>query len=416
MRIRCALAAALSACALGLVAVQAAAAPTYVKLIVPGVVGFGERVALSADGNTALISDFLGYGSDKLGAARVFTRSGSTWTQQGPRLTGGSEQVDEGFGTGLALSADGNTALVGALYDNERVGAAWVFTRSGSTWSQQGPKLTGAGEVGKGEFGEAVALSADGNTALIGGGGDNGSAGAVWVFTRSGSTWSQQGEKLTVGKGEGSYFGNSVSLTSDGNTALVAGGDASEAGPVSWVFTRSGTSWGERAKLAVEGHHHERALGHVALSGDGNTALMSSTWCQELLAFHEICFGEPYSVSRSGEAWNVPKELVLRKALPEDVAGSSMALSADGSVGLIGADGHEAPAPASRGRAWVIRRGKGGSWSRGERLRYQLPNFGNEFGRSVALSGDGSEALIGAPKQNYKHCYECGAAYVFSLG
>src|SRR5207244_2614622 len=110
-----------------------------------------------------------------VGAAWVFTRKGSTWTQQGEKLTGSGE-VDRGeFGTSVALSAEGNTALIGGRCDGygapkyECVGAAWVFTRSGSTWAQQGPKLTGGGEIGGGEFGTSVALSADGNIALIGG-------------------------------------------------------------------------------------------------------------------------------------------------------------------------------------------------------------------------------------------------------
>ena len=85
----------------------------------------------------------------------MFTRSGSTWTQQGPKLTGGSEEIGEGdFGISVALSADGNTALIGAGADDGTAGAAWVFTRSGSTWTQQGPKLTGGSEeIGTAEFG-----------------------------------------------------------------------------------------------------------------------------------------------------------------------------------------------------------------------------------------------------------------------
>ncbi len=74
-----------------------------------------------------------------------------------------------------------------------------MFTRSGSTWTQQGGKLTGAGEVGNPWFGYTVALSGDGKTALIGGWLDSNWKGAAWVFTRSGSTWTQQGEKLTGG-------------------------------------------------------------------------------------------------------------------------------------------------------------------------------------------------------------------------
>ena len=100
----------------------------------------------------------------------------------------------------MALSSDGNTALIGGPNDNSGVGAAWVFTRSSEKWTQQGAKLTGGGESGVGKFGASVALSSDGNTALIGGPNDGPfPVGAVWVFTRSGSVWTQQGAKLGVG-------------------------------------------------------------------------------------------------------------------------------------------------------------------------------------------------------------------------
>ncbi len=122
----------------------------------------------------------------------VFTRSGSTWTQQGEKLVGdctgscaaeGTGETGEGrFGVSVALSADGNTALIGGLDDNSTRGAAWLFTRSGSTWTEQGGKFTGGGEGGEGEFGTNVALSADGGTAMIGAWRDNGGRGAAWVF------------------------------------------------------------------------------------------------------------------------------------------------------------------------------------------------------------------------------------------
>ena len=151
-----------------------------------------ESVALSADGSTALI----GGPEDNIatGAAWVFTHAGGEWNQQGSKLTGGEEDNTE-FGVLVSLSADGNTALIGGWKDEGTTGAAWVFTRSGGVWSQQGPKLTGGGESGEGGFGTSVALSADGNTALIGAPGDNFRKGAAWVFTRSGSTWTQQGRK-----------------------------------------------------------------------------------------------------------------------------------------------------------------------------------------------------------------------------
>src|SRR5205807_278629 len=86
------------------------------------------------------------------------------------------------FGSSVALSADGNTALISAPFDNGAIGAAWVFTRLSETWTQQGSKLTGGEAKERPEFGQSVALSANGNTALIGGPGDYNHTGAVWVF------------------------------------------------------------------------------------------------------------------------------------------------------------------------------------------------------------------------------------------
>ena len=74
--------------------------------------------------------------------------------QQGSKLIPSDESGNGGFGDSVGLSSDGNTALVGGPLDNSEVGAAWVFTRSGSTWTQRGEKLTGSGEIGQGHFGD----------------------------------------------------------------------------------------------------------------------------------------------------------------------------------------------------------------------------------------------------------------------
>jgi hypothetical protein len=159
----------------------------------------------------------------------VFVRSpDGSWSQQGPKLTPDDESGGGWFGFSVALSGDGNTALIGAFYDgsNEEgaVGAAWVFVRSGGSWSQQGAKLVGGGAVRDGEQGHGVALSDDGNIALIGGPDDNLGVGAGWVFVRSAGTWSQQGAKL-VGSGASgtSEQGFGVALSGDGSTALIGG-------------------------------------------------------------------------------------------------------------------------------------------------------------------------------------------------
>src|SRR5207249_3073729 len=151
----------------------------------------------------------------EVGAAWVFTRSGGIWTQQGSKLTGTGESGAANFGSSVALSSGGNTPRVGGRDDNNLAGSAWVFTRSGGTWTQQGSKLTATGESGAAKFGSSVALSAAGSSALIGGPRDNIEVGAVWAFTRSGSTWTQQGSKLTVtAESSDAKLGSSVALSS----------------------------------------------------------------------------------------------------------------------------------------------------------------------------------------------------------
>ena len=120
--------------------------------------------------------------------------------QQGPKLVGSGGSGPLVYqGDSVALSADGNTAIIGGFGDYI-AGAVWVFTRTDGAWTQQGSKLVGSGAIGSVGQGQSVALSADGNTALVGGSADNSYAGAVWVFTRFGGVWSQQGGKL-VGSG-----------------------------------------------------------------------------------------------------------------------------------------------------------------------------------------------------------------------
>jgi hypothetical protein len=212
------------------------------KLIGRGAVGPGRQgssVAISADGNTAIVGG--PYDNSQAGATMMYTRSGGVWSQQGGKLVGKGAVGAPRQGTSVAISADGNTAIVGGPYDDSQAGAAWVFIRSGGVWSQQGGKLVGSGAVGRARQGTSVAISADGNTAIIGGQWDNNQAGAAWVFTRSGGVWSQQGNKL-VGPGAvaAAQQGTSVAVSADGTTAIVGGQyDNGQAG-AAWVFALGG--------------------------------------------------------------------------------------------------------------------------------------------------------------------------------
>jgi hypothetical protein len=145
--------------------------------------------------------------------------------EQGPKLVGsGNLPVPPSTIYSVALSADGNTAIIGVGNDNQFRGAAWVFTRSGGVWSQQGSKLVGTGFAGsESTQGTSVALSADGNTAIVGGHDDNNGVGAAWIYTRSGGVWTQLGGKLVGTGATSARQGTSVALSGDGNTAIVGG-------------------------------------------------------------------------------------------------------------------------------------------------------------------------------------------------
>ncbi len=182
-------------------------------------------------------------------------------------------------GSSVSLSSDGNTAIVGGQFDNTDTGAVWIFTRSGGDWTQQGNKLVGTGSVDGACQGCSVSLSSDGNTAIVGGYDDNSGAGAAWVFTRSDAVWSQEGGKL-VGN-PASVFGNAVSLSGDGNTAIIGEPDLEVyiSGSylprgAAWVFTRSEEVWTGGSLLA--GTDAVEGGGYGTGSRQGSSVALSS--------------------------------------------------------------------------------------------------------------------------------------------
>ena len=249
-------------------------------------------VALSADGNTAIVGGTTGRDTGDINlrtidAVWIYSRLGTTWTLQKAKSIGTGTIS---YVMSVALSADGNTAIVGTPHEtldsfyNHSTGAAWVFLRSGGTWVQQGPKLVGSEAGTDGEFGWSVSLSADGNTAIIGGIGRNNGAGAAWVFVRSGETWVQQGPMLVGNGGTGSriLFGNAVSLSADGNTAIVGGPlNNDDNRGAAWMFSRSGSRWtqlgpilDDRVVVSSAASGGVQQGQSVFISADGNTAIV----------------------------------------------------------------------------------------------------------------------------------------------
>src|SRR5262249_11039412 len=187
--------------------------------------------------------------------------------------------------TPVSLSPVAITAIVGCWSVNGHAGAASFFTRGGGgAWTQQGTKLVGSDAMGSACQGMSVALSADGNSAIVGGPGDNrrdrsvpfggGAAGAAWVFTRSGGGWTQQGDKLVSTRRAVGHLGTSVALSADGNIAIV-GGVAEDTG-VALVFSRRGDHWTQTKKLVGAGAVGKSAPS-VALSADGSIVMVGGS-------------------------------------------------------------------------------------------------------------------------------------------
>ncbi len=382
------------------------------RLVGTGAVGGREQgtsVSISADGNTAIVGGFPDNSS--VGAAWVWTKSGGVWTQQS-ELVGSGAVPGASQGRSVSVSADGNTAIIGGPFDDNGVGAAWVWTRSGGVWTQQFTKLVGSGAVGGANQGLSVSISADGNTAIVGGPGDNRGAGASWVWTRSEGVWTQQGEKL-VGSGAvngqlGAAQGWSVALSGDGNTAVVGGFQDNSLVGAAWVFTRSEGVWTQQGKkLAGSGAAGPAAQGRsVSISADGSTAIVGGYDDN----FHPFGGnGAAWVWARNGGAWTQQgTKLIGSDGVGQGEQGTSVSISADGNTAIVGGPFDNSVV----GAAWIWTR-SGGVWLQQFTKLVGSDAVGNaNQGWSVSLSADGNTAIVGGPSDNGG----AGAAWVFTKG
>jgi hypothetical protein len=288
---------------------------------------FGTSVAIS--GSTAVIG---AYRKDSgAGAAYIFVRSGTLWTQQA-KLTALDRASGDGFGASVAIS--GSTAVVGATYHSQS-GAAYVFLRSGTTWTQQA-ELTASDGLANDNFGLSVGIS--GSTAVVGARFKNSNTGAAYVYVRSAAAWSQKAELTAADGAANDYFGISVAIS---GTTLVVGaeGKASSTG-AAYVFTGSGAAWTQQATLiASDGAANDDFGISVALSGSiaviGSPGKTAGT-------------GAAYVFARSGTTWSQLAKLTASDGALNDQFGVSVALS--GTTGVVGAYANN----QSRGAAYVF--------------------------------------------------------------
>ncbi len=366
---------------------------------------FGQAVALSGDGSTAVVGAPNAAG--EAGAVWVFTRTASGWAQQAVLTAKSGEEIGHGqFGASVAVSANGNTVLIGAPAD-AGAGAVWAFKRTGTTWVQQGEKLTGAEVSANDEFGRSVALSAKGETAVVGAPGDGGEAGAIWAFTRSEGAeeaWSQQGPKLTPEPGEevgGARFGASVALSAEGEAVVVgAPADGANQG-AAWVLTRIGSVWAQQGpKLTGSEELEEGRFGtSVALGAEAETALIGGPGDN-----HET--GAAWAFTRSGSIWTQQAKFTAAGAVSGSAFGTSVALSATGNTALVGGPGETEEV----GAAWIFTRSEGAFTQQGTSLTGAEEIGKGRFAAAVALSADAAGVLVGGPVEGES----TGAAWAFA--
>jgi uncharacterized protein (TIGR03437 family) len=309
------------------------------KLLGTGVVGprnggQGSATAISADGNTIAFSGTAD--NNYTGAVWVFTRTNGVWSQQGAKLVC-PDGFTELFGISIGLSADGNDLIVG---QNGQSNGAWVFTRTNGAWQFQQKLTASQGTVGQGY---SVAISGEGNTAILGDpnynlvtiNGRSGTSGAAWVFVRNGSgVWSLQQSLVGSNMLSPAGQGGAVALSMDGNTAVLGGMWDNNPGGSSvgaaWIFTRSGGAWDPGTKIVGQTTGLCRQGSAVAISSDGNTVIVGGPYGT----------GGAWVFSRGNGAWTQQAgPLAGPNADKFSGDGTSVSLNADGNAAVIGGPG-----------------------------------------------------------------------------
>ena len=361
---------------------------------------FGCYVSLSGD--TALVGAWLDDDNgDMSGSAYVFTRSDTIWTQQ-TKLLASDGAAGDLFGWSVSL--DNDTALIGAYWDDDngnKSGSAYVFTRTGTTWTQQAKLLASDGET-MDYFGYSVSLCGD--TALISAPLDdaNGDAsGSAYVFTRTGTSWTQQAKLLAADGAFGDNFGIRVFLV--GDTALIgADGDDAIRGSA-YVFTRTGITWSQQAKLIASDGQGEDFFGSfVSLSGD--TALIGAPGDDD----NGEWSGSAYVFTRIDTTWTQQAKLLASDGYAWDYFGDSVSLSGD--TALITAPQDDDNGDDS-GSAYVFTR-TGTTWTQQKKLIASDGQAGDTFGW-LSSSLDGDSAIISSCRDD-DNGDDSGSAYVFT--
>jgi hypothetical protein len=358
---------------------------------------FGFAVALSGD-TTVVGAPYSGGTSGDLGSAHVFVRSGTSWPQQ-QRLLPPVGASGDNFANAVAVSGD--TLVVGMASNDDlgvNAGAAYVFVRAGTSWSLQ-QRLTASDASPSASFGWDVSIFGD--TVVVAAVRDATDRSALYVFTRSGTIWSEQ-QKLVTSDGSPGDYGFARVAVSDNTVVLgtpPTPGSGSSAGSA-YVFERSGTVWSERQKLQASDAASVAGFGYsVSVSGD--TIAVGAADDP----------GSAYVFVRNGTSWSELQKLVASDSKPQSGFGSSVSVS--GGTLVVGARRDSNQRGSRAGAAYVFVR-SGSNWTERQKLVAldQADPLGDQFGEAVAVSGD--RVVVGA-WSDAESGFVAGAAYAFGL-
>jgi hypothetical protein len=342
---------------------------------------FGRSVALFG---TTLVVGAPGHHGD--GAAYIYTLDGSTWTLA-TELSDPGATAGDLFGESAAIS--GRNVIIGAPGNDDHTGTAYVYNDSATGWSLRST-LTASDHGNGNEFGNAVALS--GPTAVVGADGRNHFAGAAYVFSSSGKTWSQVQELGAADGAKGDDYGWAVGVSP---SAIVVGapGYDTDAG-IAYFYGFNGATWTLQSELAGSNDAAYTFFGSgVAVSG--TTAVVGARGHNNTQAINEYT-GTAYVFGATDSSWAQQAELNGTDLNPGAFFGTAVAISPQGTTVAVGA-----PAPA---RAYVFKN-SGGTWSQ---TLAQTGNIVDMYGNSVAVSG--TTLVVGGPGINSR----AGGAFVTS--
>jgi hypothetical protein len=400
------------------------ATPTERKIVASDALAgdvFGDALELSGDGNYAIVGAQYGDtgATTNTGAAYIFLRSGSNWTQQA-KLTASNAGAGDAFGDGaVSLNSDATYAMVGAKLEDtgaSNAGMAYVFTRSGTNWSQQ-TTLQASDRSSLANFGAYVSLNSDATYAAISAPSDAGSSsneGAVYIFTRSGSTWTQQAKLVASDTAQSLYFGETVSMNNDGSYVIIgAYGDSTigTSNGAAYVFTRSGSTWTQQAKITESGAASYDYFGwKVSINGDGSYAVISKY-------SDNSNTGAAYVYTRSGSTWTQQAVLTASDGATGDRFAFGVAISRNGSVIIAGANG-ENDNGSNAGAAYVFKR-SGSTWTQQRKITSSDIQASDYFGAAVSISSEGEYIIISAHREDGGSGdpkADAGAAYIYEAG